>query len=49
MKEISHYCDGAVFDHTFDLNAWLNMLIYRPLKYKEPINVFREALKGKYS
>jgi len=49
MKEMSLYCRDVEFDHTFDLSAWLNSMIYKPINYEEPINVFKKALEGKYS
>ncbi len=49
MKEMSLYCDGVEFGHTFDLSAWLNKMIYKPIDYEEPIKVFKDALKRKYS
>ncbi|MGG3840511.1 hypothetical protein ABEV00_26255 [Paenibacillus thiaminolyticus] len=49
MNEMSFYSRGAEFDHTFDLCAWLNSLIFKPLNYEEPINVFKKTLEGKYS
>lgn len=49
MTEISFYCDRAEFDHTFDLSAWLNKMIYKPIDYHEPIKVFKEALEERYS
>jgi hypothetical protein len=49
LKEMSLYCDGAEFDHTYDLSAWLNKMIYKPIDYEEPIKVFKEALRRKYS
>ena len=45
LKEMSLYCDGVEFDHTFDLSAWLNKMIYKPIDYEEPIKVFKESLK----
>lgn len=48
MKEMSFYSDGVEFDHTFDLSAWLNKMIYKPIEYEEPIKVFSEAIKEKY-
>ncbi|TDL47375.1 hypothetical protein E2R60_29765 [Paenibacillus dendritiformis] len=49
MNEMSFYSRGAEFDHTFDLCAWLNSLIFKPLNYEEPINVFKKTLEAKYS
>lgn len=49
MNEMSFYCRDAEFDHTFDLCAWLNSLIFKPLNYEEPINVFKKTLEAKYS
>ncbi|MBM6995991.1 hypothetical protein IM700_010070 [Paenibacillus sp. DXFW5] len=49
LKEMSLYCDGVEFGHTFDLSAWLNKMIYKPIEYEEPIKVFKETLKRRYS
>ncbi|GIQ70745.1 hypothetical protein XYCOK13_35690 [Xylanibacillus composti] len=49
LKEMSLYCDGVEFGHTFDLSAWLNKMIYKPIDYEEPIKVFKDTLKRKYS
>lgn len=49
MKEMTIYSRNKEFDHTFDLSAWLNSLIYKPIDYKEPINVFKKALEDRYS
>ena len=49
MNEMSLYCQNAKFDHTYDLSAWLNSMIYKPIDYKEPIVVFKEILEAKYS
>lgn len=48
MNEISFYCINTEFNHTFDLSAWLNSMIYKPIDYEEPINVFKKALEEKY-
>lgn len=49
MKEMSLYYDGIEFDHTFDLSAWLNKMIYKPIGYEEPVKVYKESLIRKYS
>lgn len=49
VTEMSQYCKSVEFDHTFDLSAWLNKMIYKPIDYHEPINVFKEHIKRKYS
>ncbi|RRJ61717.1 hypothetical protein EHV15_01045 [Paenibacillus oralis] len=49
MTEMSRYSSNAEFNHTFDLSAWLNSLIYRPIDYQKPIKVFKDALERKYS
>lgn len=49
MNEMSFYCKGPEFDHTFDLCAWLNSLMYKPINYEEPIKVFKQTLETKYS
>lgn len=48
MTEMSFYCETVEFDHTYDLSAWLNSMIYKPTNYEEPIKVFRQALEAKY-
>ncbi|MFD1176666.1 DUF6933 domain-containing protein [Paenibacillus puldeungensis] len=48
MKEMSLYCSDVEFDHTYDLSAWLNKLIYKPIDYKEPIQMFKNELERKY-
>ncbi|WP_251572725.1 hypothetical protein [Paenibacillus sp. MER TA 81-3] len=49
MTEMSLYCRNAEFDHTLDLSAWLNSMIYKPIDYEEPIKVFKKTLERKYS
>ncbi|MGZ7440799.1 DUF6933 domain-containing protein [Paenibacillus sp. TH7-28] len=49
MTEMLRYSRSAEFDHTFDLSAWLNSLIYKPIDYQKPIKVFKDALERKYS
>lgn len=49
MTEMIRYSRDAEFDHTFDLSAWLNSLIYKPIDYQKPIKVFKDALERKYS
>jgi hypothetical protein len=49
MKEMSIYCSDMGFDHTFDLSAWLNSLIFKPIDYEKPINVFMKALEDRYT
>lgn len=49
MNEMSFYCSELEFDHTFDVSAWLNSMIYKPIDYAEPIIVFKNALEEKYS
>ncbi|UNK16148.1 hypothetical protein MNQ98_16580 [Paenibacillus sp. N3/727] len=48
MNEMSYYCIDMEFNHTFDLSAQLNSMIYKPIDYEEPINVFKKALEAKY-
>ncbi|SDE90373.1 hypothetical protein SAMN04488542_103155 [Fontibacillus panacisegetis] len=48
MKEMSLYCSDVEFNHTFDLSAWLNKFIYKPIDYKKPIQVFKKELERKY-
>ncbi|WP_254639371.1 hypothetical protein [Cohnella sp. GbtcB17] len=49
MKEMSLYCEGVEFDHAIDLSVWLNRLIYRPIDYEKPIQVFMKTLKERYA
>lgn len=49
MKEMSLYCRDIEFDHPYDLTAWLNSLIYKPIDYEKPIDVFKKALEDRYS
>lgn len=49
LNEMSFYCVDMEFDRTFDLSAWLNSMIFKPIDYKEPIHVFKKAIVGKYS
>lgn len=49
MNEMSLYCRDVEFEHTFDLSAWLNSMIYKPIDYEEPIKVFKKMLETKYS
>ncbi|KTD88473.1 DUF6933 domain-containing protein [Paenibacillus etheri] len=51
MNEITLYNSVAQsdFNSLFERNKWLNTIIYKPIDYKEPINVFRESLRGYYS
>ncbi|SFB61661.1 hypothetical protein SAMN05216312_1192 [Cohnella sp. OV330] len=43
------YCEGVEFDHLMDLSVWLNKLIYKPIEYEKPIQVFMKTLKERYS
>ena len=43
MKEIMLFSSDD-FDDDTDRLKWLNSIIYKPIDYKEPINVFKEAL-----
>ncbi|WP_255374666.1 hypothetical protein [Cohnella sp. OV330] len=49
MKEMTLYCEGVEFDHLMDLSVWLNKLIYKPIEYEKPIQVFMKTLKERYS
>jgi len=49
MKEMSLYCRDMEFDHTFDLSARLNSLIYKPIDYEKPMQVFKKALEERFS
>lgn len=48
LKEMSLYGIDKEFNHTYDLSAWLNTMIYKPINYKEPIQVFKNSLEEKY-
>jgi len=48
MKEMSLYCIGMEFDHTFDLSAWLNSRIFKPIDYKKPREIFKKLIEEKY-
>ncbi|WP_244562881.1 DUF6933 domain-containing protein [Paenibacillus uliginis] len=48
MNEVSFYSIDTDFNNTFELSAWLNSMIYKPIDYKEPINVFKKALQEQY-
>lgn len=49
MNEMSLYCDNVTFDHTYDLSAWLNKMIFKPIDYEKPINVFKKEKEQRYS
>lgn len=50
MNEITLYNSVAQSDFSLlERNKWLNTIIYKPIDYKEPINVFRESLNSYYS
>lgn len=44
---------GFIADLNCNVNLrrmkWLNRLIYKPIDYNEPIQVFREAIQNHYS
>lgn len=50
MKEISfHSTDTHLeFSNNIELISWLNRLIYKPIDYYKPNDVFKEALKKHY-
>ncbi|MGI2297565.1 DUF6933 domain-containing protein [Paenibacillus sp. GXUN7292] len=49
LNEMSLYCNNIEFHHNFDLSAWLNMKIYKPINYEKPIHVFKKIIKDRYS
>ncbi|MGG6310355.1 DUF6933 domain-containing protein [Paenibacillus macerans] len=49
MNEMTFYCDNVAFEHTYDLSAWLNKMIFKPIDYEEPINVFKKEIERRYS
>lgn len=51
MNEITLYNSVAQSDFSslLERNKWLNTIIYKPIDYKKPINVFRESLNSYYS
>ncbi|SDW37961.1 hypothetical protein [Paenibacillus sp. PDC88] len=49
MNEMTFYCDNVVFVHSYDLSAWLNKMIFKPIDYEEPINVFKKEIERRYS
>jgi len=49
MNEMMFCCRDVEFEHTFDVSAWLNSMIYKPIDYKQPIELFKEMLEKKYS
>lgn len=51
MKEITVYNSAGDldFDSLSQRNKWLNSLIYKPIDYEKPINVFKESLISHYS
>ncbi|AKG36171.1 DUF6933 domain-containing protein [Paenibacillus durus] len=50
MKEITMYSTETQmeFESKEEQMKWLNRLIYKPIDYKEPINVFKEAIERNY-
>ncbi|PZD97259.1 hypothetical protein DNH61_02550 [Paenibacillus sambharensis] len=48
MKEMTIYCQHINYNHTYDLSAWLNSVIYKPIGYEKPTKIFKDAL-GRYS
>lgn len=49
MNEMSYYSIDMGFNNTFELSAWLNSMIYKPINYEKPINVFKKLLNEQYS
>lgn len=49
MTEMTLYSERVEFDHTIDLAAWLNKMIYKPINYENPMKVFKEELARRYS
>lgn len=48
MNEMAFYSSIKEFNHTFDLTAWLNDSIFKPIDYEKPINVFKKELVKRY-
>lgn len=48
MKEMTIYCDNVMFNHTYDLSAWLNKMIYKPIDYLEPIHAFKKEIEHRF-
>lgn len=49
MTEMAFYCDNVIFNHPHDVSMWLNKLIYKPIDYEQPIDVFKKEVEGRYS
>lgn len=49
MNEMALYCDNVIFNHPHDVSIWLNKLIYKPIDYEQPIDVFKKEVEGRYS
>lgn len=49
MTEMTLYSDNVIFDSTYDLSAWLNKMIYKPIAYEKPINVFKKEIEQRYN
>ncbi|MBE9918423.1 hypothetical protein G8C92_30985 [Paenibacillus donghaensis] len=51
MKEVIWYTQDTHLEYADHIGRmkWLNKLIYKPIDYKEPRDVFKEALKTRYS
>ncbi|MFI2859014.1 DUF6933 domain-containing protein [Paenibacillus sp. JSM ZJ436] len=49
LNEMSFYSQTMRFDHTHDLSAMLNSMIYKPIDYEEPIQVFKKEIMNRYS
>ncbi|WP_059053594.1 DUF6933 domain-containing protein [Paenibacillus senegalimassiliensis] len=49
MTEMTLYSDNVIFDSTYDLSAWLNKMIYKPISYEKPINVFKKEIEQRYN
>jgi hypothetical protein len=51
MNEITLYnsVSHSDFNSLLERNKWLNTIIYKPIDYNQPIQVFRESLNSYYS
>ncbi|NMO97145.1 DUF6933 domain-containing protein [Paenibacillus lemnae] len=49
MNEMVIYSKNMTFEHTYDLSAWLNKMIYKPIDYEKPIHVFKQEIEKRYS
>ncbi|QHT63801.1 hypothetical protein GXP70_07965 [Paenibacillus lycopersici] len=49
MKEVTLYStDVNDFENEYELMKWINRIIHKPIDYKEPIKVFKDAIQSNY-